>query len=144
MKIPDISRFVPSEAVLFEYVEMAEGPTLWSTLEFSRRLFVGTCAVGALGLMMMFAVDFFAVKVIALSLIAVAVIAVWVEPALTGPRSDRAREAEMELGYTTSRTGFGSFPEVDPETSRIIRLPGEPFLNDADRDERRRQMVRRA
>jgi protein PhnA len=58
-----------------------------------------------------------------------AAVAYWVEP------------AEVRAGYTTARSKYKYIAQVDPRTNRIIRMPGEEFL-DADEFRRRVATVR--
>ncbi|MFF2271261.1 hypothetical protein ACFVTX_03255 [Agromyces sp. NPDC058136] len=55
-----------------------------------------------------------------------------------GPAQTRASIAERANGYTTSRRGFVEVAEVDPRSGRVIRLAGEPLLED---DERARRLA---
>ena len=52
------------------------------------------------------------------------------------PAETKASVKERAKGYTTSSRGFVEYAEVDPKSGRVIRLPGEPLLDDAERARR--------
>ncbi|SFR84679.1 hypothetical protein SAMN05428970_3037 [Agromyces sp. CF514] len=52
------------------------------------------------------------------------------------PAQTKASTAERAKGYTTSTRGFVEYAEVDPKSGRVIRIPGEPLLEDDERDRR--------
>jgi len=121
------------QLALYDRVRLVDGWALATYLRFTRLMLLGVA--GSAGA----AIVWFWLEVPVLwpglTFICLSGVALLVGLAVI-PAETKASVKERAKGYTTSSRGFVEYAEVDPKSGRVIRLPGEPLLDDAERARR--------
>lgn len=121
------------QLALYDRVRLVDGWALATYVRFNRLMILGVA--GSAGAAIAWFTIGLPIAWPGIVLLLSALVALLVGLA-AGPGMGRASIAERAKGYTTSSRGFVDYAEVDPKSGRVIRLPGEPLLEDDERGRR--------